>query len=198
MKTVSALFETLGQAQRCISDLSAAGFLPADINLVANASEADYTGHFNEAGKMHDVTENVTEAGAAIGGLGGLVVGLSFFFIPGVGPVLAAGGLLASLISGAGLGSLAGGVLGTIAGLGVPQEDAHTYAEGIRRGGSLVVVQSSEDRADAARAILTQNHPIDVSSRASRWRDNGWQNYDETAPPLTREQIAAERTIYLK
>jgi len=198
MKTVSALFETVSEAQRSIAGLTKAGFLPADINLVANAGDADYAGHFNEAGKMHDVTEHVTEAGTAIGGLGGLVVGLSFFFIPGVGPVLAAGGLLASLISGAGIGSLAGGVLGTIAGLGVPQDDAHTYAEGIRRGGSLVVVQTTEERADAAQAILSQNHPIDVSTRANRWRESGWQNYDESAPPLTREQIEAERGLYVR
>ena len=198
MKTVSALFETLGNAQQSISDLTAAGFLPGDINLVANAGDADYAGHFNEAGKMHDVTEHVTEAGTAIGGLGGLVVGLSFFFIPGVGPVLAAGGLLASLISGAGLGSLAGGVLGTLAGLGVTQDDAPTYAEGIRRGGSLVVVQTTEGRADAAQAILTQNHAIDLSTRVSRWRESGWQEYDETASPLTREQIQAERVTYVR
>ena len=198
MKTVSALFETLGDAQRSISALTGAGFEPDHINLVANAGDADYAGHFNEAGKMHDVTAQTTEAGTAIGGLGGLVVGLSFFFIPGVGPVLAAGGLLASLISGAGIGSLAGGVLGTLAGLGVKQEEAHTYAEGIRRGGSLVVVQAAEKRADAAQAILTQNHPIDVSTRSNRWRESGWSKYDESAPPLTREQIEAERGLYVR
>ncbi|MFN8612771.1 MAG: hypothetical protein U0931_34860 [Vulcanimicrobiota bacterium] len=93
MRTVSALFDTLEQARYCIADLNRAGFDRRDVNLISNAGESELAARFNEAGQMHDVTESVTEAVTALGGLGGLVVGLSLFFVPGVGPVLAAGGL---------------------------------------------------------------------------------------------------------
>ncbi len=193
MRTVSALFDTLAQAQDCIADLNRAGFDPRDLNLVSNAGESEFAARFNEGGQMHDLTEGVTEAATAVGGLGGLVVGLSLFFVPGVGPVLAAGGLLTSLVTGVGLGALAGGVLGTLAGLGISQDQSDTYAEGIRRGGSLVVVQAQEDRISQIKEILNRHHPVDLANRSLRWKTNGWERYDESAPPLTPQQLAAER-----
>lgn len=193
MRTVSALFDSLMQAQHCIADLNRAGFDPRDINLVSNAGESEFAAGFNEAGQMHDLTEGVTEGATAVGGLGGLVVGLSLFFVPGIGPVLAAGGLLTSLVTGVGLGALAGGVLGTLAGLGVPQDQSDTYAEGIRRGGSLVVVQAQDERISQIKEILNRHDPVDLANRSLRWKTTGWDRYDEAAPPLTPEQLAAER-----
>lgn len=193
MRTVNALFDSLQQAQASISDLTAAGFAADDVNLVANAGDADYAAQFNEAGQIHDVTEGVTGAATAVGSLGGLVVGLSFFFVPGVGPILAAGGLLMSWITGAGLGALTGSVLGTLAGLGIPQDQTETYAEGIRRGGSLVVVQTEDDRVDLVKEILNRHNPVDLANRQLRWKTGGWDRYDEAATPLTAAELQAER-----
>ena len=193
MRTVNALFDTLHDARASIGALIAAGFKSDEINLVANAGDAETAAQFNEAGQIHDVTEGVTEAATAVGSLGGLMVGLSFFFVPGVGPILAAGGLLSSWIAGAGLGALAGSVLGTLAGLGVPKDQTDAYAEGIRRGGSLVVVQTSDDRVDLAKEILNRHNPVDLANRQLRWRTQGWDRYDEAAQPLTPAELQAER-----
>ncbi len=192
MRTVSALFDNIQQAQAAVSDLSAAGFPPDSLNLIASAGEAEYAAQFNEAGQMHDVTEGVTSAATTVGSLGGLLIGLSFFVAPGVGPVLAAGGLLASWITGTGLGALAGGLLGTLAGMGVPKDQTNTYAEGIRRGGSLVVVQT-ENQVEQAKEILDRHNPVDLANRQLRWKTQGWDTYDEAAIPLTAAEIEAER-----
>ena len=192
MRTVSALFDNIQQAQAAVSDLSAAGFAPGDLNLIASAAESDYAAQFNEAGQMHDVTEGVTSAATTVGSLGGLLVGLSFFVAPGVGPVLAAGGLLASWITGTGLGALAGGLLGTLAGMGVPKDQTDTYAEGIRRGGSLVVVQT-EDGVEQAKQILDRHNPVDLANRQLRWKTQGWDTYNEASIPLTAAELEAER-----
>jgi len=193
MRTVNALFDSLQDAHASIGALTAAGFKADEINLVANAGDSETAAQFSEAGQIHDVTEGVTEAATAVGSLGGLMVGLSFFFVPGIGPILAAGGLLSSWIAGAGLGALAGSVLGTLAGLGVPKDQTDMYAEGIRRGGSLVVVQTSDDRVDLVKDIFNRYNPIDLANRQLRWKTQGWDRYDEAAQPLTPAELQAER-----
>ena len=197
MKTISAMYDTMAQAQATVTELLAQGIPNSDINLVANASDAEYAANFTEGNKIHEAGETVTEAGAAVGGIGGLVVGLSFFMIPGIGPVLAAGGLLASLIAGTSLGALAGGAVSVLVELGIASEQAGTYAEGIRRGGALLVVKSSEAVADQAEAVIKRHQPINVEERALSWKQRGWATYDPQAAPYTREQVEAERRSLL-
>src|SRR5690606_38716981 len=100
--------------------------------------------------------------GAVLGGLGGLLVGLGALTIPGIGPVIAAGPLAAALtgLAGAGAGAVAGGVtgglIGALTGLGVPEENAQYYAEGIRRGGVLVTARVADNRTSEAVDILNR------------------------------------------
>ena len=90
-----------------------------------------------------------------LGGVLGLLVGVGAHAIPGIGPVLAAGSLAAALgtagastLVGAGLGAATGGIVGGLVGLGIPEEDATMYAEGARRGGTLVTAQVADNLAD--------------------------------------------------
>src|SRR4030095_1273531 len=62
----------------------------------------------------------------------------------------------------------------TLVDLGVPHEEAHAYAEGVRRGGALVVVESRDDRAERGMAILQRLHPVDIHARTAQWRQAGW------------------------
>jgi len=82
--------------------------------------------------------------------------------------------------------------------MGVPEEHAEYYGEGIRRGGVLVTVATSDERAEEAASILSRHHPIDLSRRAEEWRKEGWNRFDPNAEPLrttrTTEANAAMRS----
>jgi stress response protein YsnF len=79
---------------------------------------------------------------------------------------------------------------------GMPEDDTHLYAEGVRRGGSLVLVEASEAQADHAREIMEQFNPIDVHERRARWHQEGWNRFDPKAAPYTETEVHQERERY--
>jgi stress response protein YsnF len=79
---------------------------------------------------------------------------------------------------------------------GMPEDDTHLYAEGVRRGGSLVLVEASEAQADRAREIMERFNPIDVHERRDRWRQEGWNRFDPKAAPYTETEMHQERERY--
>lgn len=111
--------------------------------------------------------------GTVLGGGAGLLAGLGLMAIPGVGPVVAAGWLVATL-TGAGVGAATGGLLGALTGAGLSDSEAEHYAEGVRRGGTLVTVRTDESRAERVTALLAEHGSIDLDQRAQNWRSEGW------------------------
>ncbi len=110
--------------------------------------------------------------GAVVGGGLGLLAGAAGLFIPGLGPVLGMGPMLATILGGAGIGAVAGGLSGALVNEGVPETDAANYAEGVRRGGTLVtVVADDEAAADRAADLLDQAGAYDVNERAATWTE---------------------------
>src|SRR5919198_5183189 len=85
-------------------------------------------------------------------------------------------------------------LIDTLVDLGVPYDEAHSYAEGVRRGGALVVVESSDDRAERGMEILRRLHPVDIHERTAQWRRGGWAGYDATAITSTPRSSAATAT----
>ena len=84
-------------------------------------------------------------------------------------------------------------LLETLADLGVPHDEAYAYVEGVRRGGALVVVESSDDRAERGMEILRRLHPVDIHARTAQWRQEGWTGYDAaavTSTPMARTATA--------
>jgi stress response protein YsnF len=82
-------------------------------------------------------------------------------------------------------------LIDTLADLGVPYDEAHAYAEGVRRGGALVVVESSDDRAERGMEMLRRLHPVDMHERTAQWRQEGWTGSDATARTSTRTAAAS-------
>ena len=102
--------------------------------------------------------------------------------------------------AGAGVGAVAGGAVGGIVGAmiseGVPEDEANFYAEGIRRGGSVVTAKVEGSKAEVAQSILSASRPVDYGSRRTSYQQQGWSRFDESAEPYTIEQIEAERQRY--
>ncbi len=207
MKTVIGLFDDSTAAQSAITALSARNIPQADISVVTRGSEGGAASDVDAAGQngerqqaMQDSAKNGAGAGAVVGtGIGGtigLLAGLGTIVIPGVGPILAAGPLLA-LLAGAGVGAAAGaavgGLVGALTKIGVPEQDAHLYAEGVRRGGTLVHVRASDDLAGEVADIMTQHGAVDVDKRREHYEKSGFKGHDVAAPAYSTEQIARER-----
>ncbi|MFP3546965.1 general stress protein [Rhizobium sp. SIMBA_035] len=195
--TITGLYDSYDDAKAAVKALEDAGVPSDDISIVTNkANGVDVEGQGNRAGEGAGTGAGI---GALAGGAGGLLTGLGLLAIPGVGPVVAAG-WLAATAAGAAAGAVAGGAVGGIVGAmiesGVPEEDAHFYAEGVRRGGTLVTARVEDEHRASADAILNSSPRVNVADRRARYAEQGWTRFDETADPYTDEQIAGERDRY--
>ena len=168
------------------------GISSTDISLLS--SNVDHA--HGDPHAIAKATEHGAEAGAGLGGVlgggAGLLAGLGMLAIPGVGPVIAAGWLMAAL-AGAGAGAAAGGILGGLAGLGLSTEHVETLAEGVRRGGTLVMVRGEPGRTLEIEEIMDRNRSLDVMALRAGYVAGGWHKFDETAPPYTIDEFRTLR-----
>jgi len=185
MKTVVGTYENIQIAYAVANDLVNAGYNRNDISVIANDHESAYSPYVNTTTvKSSDDVGAGAGIGATIGGIGGLLVGLGALAIPGIGPVVAAGPLLAAL-TGAGVGAVAGGIVGALVDLGIPYDEANLYAEGLHRGNILVIVQSPDASANAVTHIMDRPGLVDVRKEADTWRASGWKAFDPNADVVT-------------
>jgi uncharacterized protein (TIGR02271 family) len=166
-----------------VNDLVNAGFNRNSLSVIANDADKKYSTYIDNDNAADDTAKGAG-IGAAIGGLGGLLLGLGALAIPGVGPVIAAGPLAAAL-AGAGIGAVTGGIIGALVDLGVPEESAHVYAESVRRGNVLVAAQIEDNRVDEATRIMKRTGLIDIEREAAGWRSSGWTGFDATSGDRT-------------
>jgi len=157
MRMIAHSYDTYDHAVRVVHALEAAGVPHDDISMMSG--DKDRTVATNIAGDTAADTATATGTGTGatigtvLGGGAGLLAGLGSLAIPGVGPVVAAGWLIATL-TGAGVGAAAGGLLGSLTGAGVDEADAKGYAEHVGRGGTLVTVRATDDDAARVESIL--------------------------------------------
>src|SRR5258706_53981 len=148
MITLSRLYPDGAVARAVVDELKAAGLPEDDIGIIApTRSRPMKNADLENAGDNHGQTVNRSAGiGAALGGAAGLLAGLGAFVLPGIGAVVAAG-WLASALAGAVAGGAAGGVVGALIEAGISENDAADYAEGVRRGGTLLTIRvMSPDR----------------------------------------------------
>jgi hypothetical protein len=158
-RTITRSYESYETAAAVVEKLEVAGIPASDISVVGRDERAGGS--------------NAAE---------GLLAGLGMLAIPGIGPVVAAG-WLASTAAGAVAGAAAGGLVGSFTSAGVDEEDAHYYAETVRRGGTVVSVKAADAHAATAEAIMDGATPIDRDTRLAQYRQEGWTRFDEKAEP---------------
>lgn len=197
MQTLVALYRNFNDAQNAVDEIVRSGVDRSKISVVANNVTGDYDRYVN-ADDDAVKAEDGAAFGAASGGIIGALMGLGALAIPGVGPVIAAGPLIAALTGGA-IGALAGAPTGgLVAGLihthDLDAEDAELYAEGVRRGETLLTAQVEEAHVTRVRDILNKYNPTDVHTESSTWRKEGWSKFDETAKPYERTDVETYRS----
>lgn len=210
-RTVARMYDNYDDAKMVVNELEASGVPHSDISLVANADahgrsavtpSGSMTGGGDHPLDPADRTDTDSGAGGKrgavlgtlLGGGAGLLAGIGALAIPGVGPVVAAGWLVATL-TGAGVGAVSGGLVGSLTGAGVSQEEASVYAEGVKRGGSLVTVRVDDMNAARVEAVLAQRGPTNWQQRRTEYGTD-WKGFDETSSPgLTGQGSAPRATL---
>lgn len=216
MKTIVGSFDSLDEANRVARELMDDGFRDSDVSVVASNLRGQYdqgtlrstasadlrTADGSGITRRNDVkTEDSSGAaagavtGGVVGGAAGLAASLMGLAIPGIGPIIAAGPIVATL-TGAGVGAVAGGLIGGLTDMGVSKSDAEYYAESVRRGGALVTVRADENRADRAAEIMRSHGAVDIERRAEQWRERGWTGFDDKAPVYTPADLDRDRDLY--
>jgi hypothetical protein len=202
-RTVTGLYDIYDDALETVRDIESAGVPKSDISMIANNGDGRYEGvretPVRETNAASDAGTGAA-IGTLVGGGAGLLAGLGVLAIPGVGPVVALGWLVATAVGvvvGASAGAAAGGLVGSLTTAGVSENHAHVYAEGVRRGGTLVSARVDEGRVAAVEAIIRRHHPVDVAARGQLYRDRGWTAFDDTATPYTASELRRERELNL-
>ena len=209
---ISRLYDDYSTAQQVVRALEAAGLPAKDISIISNNSTT-YRGdsktarHDSDRDGRDDRAEGAeagASMGAVVGGTAGVLAGLGVIAIPGLGPVVAAG-WLAALATGAVAGGAAGGIIGALTQAGVSKEEAHVYAEGVRRGGTFVTARVPDRERSRYEAILARS-AVDILEREKIYRKGGWTKFDERIAtdgdavsekiPVIEEQLAVgKRTV---
>src|SRR6186997_3066762 len=152
------------QAERIVENLQSGGFPAAEISVLLPADEGKHDiGHVKASKAPEGATTGAT-AGGITGGVLGLLAGIGALAIPGVGPFIAAGPIMAAL-SGLGAGAATGGVVGGLIGLGIPEIEAKRYDEKLKKGNYLIAVHADESEdVDRAKDIFKTAGAEDIST----------------------------------
>ena len=163
-KSVFCLARDEGQAVRIVEDLRAAGFSNHDISgLLPDKGSTREFAHQNGT-KAPEGAVTGAGTGGVLGGVLGWLVGIGSLAIPGLGPFIAAGPIMAAL-SGAAVGATAGGLIGALVGMGIPEYEAKRYEARLREGRILLSVHSeNSDETRRAKEIFQRAGAEDIAS----------------------------------
>ena len=198
--TISRLYDTYSDAQAAVRGLEAARVPHSDISIVANNSDSWFSPD-KKVDRDRDGVDDRAEGagkgagiGAGLGGAAGLLAGLGLLAIPGLGPVVAAG-WLASTALGAAAGAATGGVVGALTQAGISKEDAPLYAEGVRRGGTLVSARVPDGDRARLEEVLNKS-AVNLRDRSAAWQKSGWKTFDPASKPYAADEVRKERQLY--
>lgn len=152
-------FSTEQEATRAIEDLKQQGFGTEDISVIAKDRKEVSSINDETGTKAPEGLASGAATGGVLGGVTGLLAGLGALAIPGIGPIVAAGPIAATL-TGAAVGAGAGGLVGGLIGLGIPEEEAEEYDEFVEEGRILVLVETDDERSNHVYETFRRNNTL--------------------------------------
>jgi hypothetical protein len=168
---VFGIYQNEKQAERTVDDLLTARFSNDDVSVLLPDLRGTKDFAHDKSTKAPEGTAAGVATGGVIGGTLGLLAGIGILAIPGIGPFIAAGPIMAAL-AGLGAGGAVGGIIGALVGLGIPEYEAKRYEGHIKAGGILLSVHC-DTAEDVARAkdLLKYTGAQDISSSAEASAD---------------------------
>src|SRR6202166_2969474 len=178
------LYTSVEHAERAVDTLIAAGFANSSISVLTpdTSSTRDFAHHKDT--KAPEGTAAGVTTGGVIGGTLGVLAGVGALAIPGVGPFIAAGPIMAGL-AGLGVGGAVGGLVGALIGMGIPEYEAKRYEGRVKDGGILLSVHCDDpDWVKRAKDILQNTGADDISSTGEAHADFAESDQPRLRPPI--------------
>jgi hypothetical protein len=178
---VFGIYRNRLDVEQAVDALRAQGFRSTDISVLFPENEGTKDFAHEKATKAPEGTATGAGAGAVVGGTLGWLAGIGALAIPGVGPLIAAGPIVAAL-TGVGVGGAIGGISGALIGMGIPEYEAKRYEGRVKEGGILLSVHSdNSDWKRKAKDVLERTGADDVSSTGEEKGD-----FSNTDKPMRR------------
>jgi hypothetical protein len=205
---VFGIYATPGTAEAAVDHLLSKGFSNAAISVLLPDDESTRAFAHEKNTKAPEGTTAGVTTGGVIGGTLGLLAGIGALAIPGVGPLIAAGPIMATL-AGVGVGGAVGGLVGALVGMGIPEYEAKRYEGAVKDGGTLLSVHcDTSEQVDAAKVALKETGARDISSSSEAGSNNksgGRETFgdiSEGAPLITRtvdqEAVSSDRDVVVE
>jgi hypothetical protein len=165
---VFGIYKSSIQAERAVDIIMAAGYSNNDISVLLPDSQSSKEFAHEKNTKAPEGTAAGVTTGGIVGGTLGLLAGIGTLAIPGIGPFIAAGPIMASL-AGLGVGGAVGGLIGALVGMGIPEYEAKRYEGRVKDGGVLLSVHC-DTSAEISRAkdLLKETGAEDISSAGEK------------------------------
>lgn len=170
--SVFGIFSDQQSLDRTVDTLKTQNFRNSDISVLMPSKQATKDFSVEKNTKAPEGVTTGAAAGAISGGIFGWLVGAGALAIPGLGPFIAAGPIIAALAA-AGVGGAVGGVAGGLVGLGIPEFEAQRYEGFVKEGGMLIAIHVDDSKWEAkAKEILKANGAKNVATTSEKKSDD--------------------------
>ncbi len=177
-KAVLGIYKTRTEVESAVDALKADGFATSDISVLLPENSGSHDFAHTKATKAPEGAATGAGKGAVIGGTLGLLAGIGALAIPGFGPFIAAGPIMAAL-AGAGVGGTVGGVSGALVGFGIPEYEAKRYEGFVKNGGILLSVHTdNSEQVEKAKKCLERTGAEDIATAGEAKED--WKIFSKT------------------
>lgn len=170
---IFGIFSTKSQVESAVDKMKQEGFRNEDISVLFPYNEGSKDFAIQKHTKAPEGVAKGATSGAIVGGALGWLAGIGILAIPGIGPFIAAGPIMA-MLGGVGVGAAVGGITGALVGMGIPEYEATRYEGRIKAGNILLSVHADDAKwTSRAKKILQENGADDIASTGETKGDYG-------------------------